>query len=83
MSNLRVNISYVSFISLVSQFGLLFLIYNGLLVAIPAAWKKAISNSEQQPVLSSVKAVNIETELAEKHLPLKAIYDRVAFQGNN
>ena len=75
-----------------------FLIYNGLLAAIPAAWKKAISNSEQhlkndsyntdltaanvtaksarkQLVLSSLKAPNIETELVEKHLPFKSIYE--------
>ena len=83
------------------KYGLLvnFLMCNGLLAAIPAAWKKAISNSEQhlkndsnnntdltaanvtakgarkQLVLSSLKAPNIETELAEKHLPLKAIYE--------
>ena len=73
--------------------------YNGLLAAIPAAWKKTISNSEQhlkndsnnntdltaanvtnksarkQLVLSALKAPNIETELVEKHLPFKAIYE--------
>ena len=76
-----------------------YLVYNGLLAAIPSARKKAISNSERhfkndsnnstdltaanvtaksarkKLVLSSLKAPNVETELVEKHLPLKAIYE--------
>ena len=72
-----------------------FITYNGLLSAIPDAWKRSIFNSEQNLsnsdernltsanartarkmlVLEMLKPLNVEMQLVEQNLPVKAIYE--------